>query len=255
MTANSPRLFLAYIAPSNKVAFERFQRCVMTGISSVQIPRKLAAQSLAASVKHGHDERWHLWATGRGPVNQRYFEIASPGDEMIFIVGNRIVAVARVARTFDNRTLAQLVWGSDEYSLFYQFAKVQKVDIDREGLISGLGYKPGQKLRGLRVVSHDAAKRVQYKSDSAEALLERQGGNRTARRWNVNIGRISKGEWWVEDVINGVQVGWILKKPEGWIVTNAEFEPKAPPFRRLREARDLAEDLLQDECGQGNSGP
>ena len=73
------------------------------------------------------------------------------------------------------------------------------------------------------------------------------------KKWDVSTGRVSAGEWWAMDS-NGIQVGWILKKPEGWVVTNWDCELKAPPFRTLKEARQEAESLLQDECGHGNPG-
>jgi hypothetical protein len=68
------------------------------------------------------------------------------------------------------------------------------------------------------------------------------------------IGRLSAGEYWVEDVLAGVQVGWVNRDDgdKKWYVLDESFERKAGPFRTLAEAMSNAEDALRDGFGVGS---
>jgi hypothetical protein len=68
------------------------------------------------------------------------------------------------------------------------------------------------------------------------------------------IGFLSAGEYWVLDVLAGVQVGWVNrdKYDKKWYVLDGSFVRKAGPFRTLAEARKNAEDALREEFGIGS---
>jgi hypothetical protein len=68
------------------------------------------------------------------------------------------------------------------------------------------------------------------------------------------IGRLAPGEYWVEDVICGVQVGWVNRDPSDrqWYILDDGFERRAGPFRTLKDAATCVEDVLRSEFGVGS---
>jgi hypothetical protein len=70
----------------------------------------------------------------------------------------------------------------------------------------------------------------------------------------IEIGRLSAGEYWVEDVLAGVQVGWVNLSDDDnkWYILDSTFIRKAGPFRTLSEAKANVEDALRDEFGEGS---
>lgn len=68
------------------------------------------------------------------------------------------------------------------------------------------------------------------------------------------IGFLSAGEYWVEDVLAGVQVGWVNRdaNDKKWYILNDSYERKAGPFQTLAEAKSKAEAVLKDEFGIGS---
>jgi len=70
----------------------------------------------------------------------------------------------------------------------------------------------------------------------------------------IEIGRLSAGEYWVEDVLAGVQVGWVNLSDDDnkWYILDSVFARKAGPFRTLSEAKANVEDALRDEFGVGS---
>jgi hypothetical protein len=70
------------------------------------------------------------------------------------------------------------------------------------------------------------------------------------------MGRLEAGNYWIEDVHTGVQVGWINRdeNDRNWYVLDSDFGRKAGPFITLREAKEAVEDALKDEFGIGSPG-
>ena len=68
------------------------------------------------------------------------------------------------------------------------------------------------------------------------------------------VGRLSPGEYWVEDVTCGVQVGWINRDSVTgrWYVLDGDFERCAGPFRTLKEAAAEVDEVLASEFGIGS---
>ncbi len=68
------------------------------------------------------------------------------------------------------------------------------------------------------------------------------------------IGQLGPGEYWVEDVTTGVQVGWVNRDEQdgSWCVLDTDFRRRAGPFRTLKEAVAAATDALADQFGIGS---
>ena len=68
------------------------------------------------------------------------------------------------------------------------------------------------------------------------------------------IGRLSGGEYWVEDVLAGVQVGWVNQSDDDkkWYILDCSYSRKAGPFNTLAEAKASVEDALRAEFGVGS---
>ena len=70
----------------------------------------------------------------------------------------------------------------------------------------------------------------------------------------VGIGRVSQGEYWVEDVSSGVQVGWV-NRDDGdghWYILDDDYVRQGGPYRTLKEARAQAGNVLRGEFGVGS---
>ena len=68
------------------------------------------------------------------------------------------------------------------------------------------------------------------------------------------IGRLSAGEYGIEDVLSGVQVGWINRDESDnkWYILDNDYQRKAGPFDTLAEANSNVEDVLGDKFGIGS---
>lgn len=67
------------------------------------------------------------------------------------------------------------------------------------------------------------------------------------------VGRLTPGEYWVNDDATDVQVGWISRKGnQGWFIFDSAHNKRAGPYQTLREASDCVEEVLADEFNVGS---
>jgi len=66
-----------------------------------------------------------------------------------------------------------------------------------------------------------------------------------------NIGRVNKDEYWVEDGLMDVQVGWINRSDENgkWYIFDGSYNRKTGPFDNFESAKSEIEEGLKDEFG------
>ena len=74
-----------------------------------------------------------------------------------------------------------------------------------------------------------------------------------SRDISCSVGRLSSGEYWVQDDFADVQVGWINRDEDGkWFILDDVLKERAGPFRTLRDATKCVEDVLADEFNIGS---
>src|SRR6266567_8723628 len=123
------------------------------------LPFLPAADQLQKIAKEG---RVRYWGSLPGESNKRTFKLLTEGDELLCYRSGNYVALATIAFSLINPSLARSSWGETKnkatWELIYFFQDVRLIDVKATIISQELGYKSGL-VMGFSALSEESARK------------------------------------------------------------------------------------------------
>lgn len=164
----SPKLFL-FAAGAG--AADQLETSLNRGYSGELQRTFIESQRVTGVLPEG---RIRAWGARRSPGNTAAWSALEPGDIGLAYADGRFRAVGRLAAKAYAPELATQLWGlaaDDAYSLMYFLESVEPVELDREAVMTALGYSWRFVPRGLMIPSSERQSEVARHADSAAEVV------------------------------------------------------------------------------------
>ena len=157
---------------------QHFKDTIENGKSIQEIERFLSPEEKEKVKKITGDGIVRYWGSIPGESNRRNFQKLTQGDEMLCYRSGKYIALAIVAFTTVNRSLAKYSWGETDlgttWELMYFYSDVYFIQIDSGVINHEFDFKDGP-VMGFNSISSDKAKVFLGKYGSAKRFIDNLG--------------------------------------------------------------------------------
>lgn len=116
------------------------------------------------------------WGSLPGESNKRTFRLLTEGDELLCYRSGKFVALATIAFSLINPSLARYSWGETKnkttWELMYFFREVKLISVNVSVLNAAFGYKENAPVMGFSMVSEQNASQFLSKHSSVRAFIK-----------------------------------------------------------------------------------
>ena len=122
------------------------------------------------------DGKVRYWGSLPGESNKRTFKLLTEGDELLCYRSGNYIALATIAFSLINPSLARYSWGETKnkttWELIYFFRDVKLIDVKASVISQAFGYKSGL-VMGFSMIEEKTANRFMAMNGTVASFLQK----------------------------------------------------------------------------------